>query len=66
MFPFVRRELDAFLNTQWHDADVQAARQQIVDDTGGQIEIDLNSIRHEVLRLMDDDVKATGLRVYKA
>ena len=72
MFPFVRRELDAFLTEHWDDEAVAAACQQIALDAGheslsawssdddAQKQADL--VRGEVIRLMDHDVKATGLK----
>ena len=62
MFPFVRRELDSFLSGNWSDSEVQAACQQIVSDADGNCELTQTAIRDEVIRLMDNDVKATGLK----
>jgi enolase-phosphatase E1 len=72
MFPFVRRELDGFLDTHWESADVRAACDVLAadaghasleawrgpaDDTGAR-----QLVSDEVKRLMDGDIKATGLK----
>lgn len=70
MFPFVRRELDSFLERNWNAEEVVATCDLIALDAG---HTDLESwcpsteqrqstIRAEVLRLMDNDIKATGLK----
>jgi len=73
MFPYARRELDAYLEEHWQTDDCRAACEQIARDAGfaslGQFvgegataaEARL-AIKNEVVRLMDDDVKATGLK----
>ena len=69
MFPFVRRELDRFLSEHWSREDVQAAAEQIAKDAGASslstwtAQSDARqAVSNEVIRLMDDDVKATGLK----
>lgn len=69
MFPFVRRELDSFLATHWEHYDVQNAAEQIARDAGASGLGDwsanhepIECVVAEVHRLMDDDVKATGLK----
>ncbi|MFO0883733.1 MAG: acireductone synthase [Pirellulales bacterium] len=77
MFPFVRRELDAYLRSHWTDADVEQACNQVAKDAGhanfaawlmlaGIAENDSAAaqelVKKEVHRLMDGDVKATGLK----
>ncbi|MCA9268146.1 MAG: hypothetical protein KDA41_06725, partial [Planctomycetales bacterium] len=73
MFPFARRELDAYLQSHWRDADCQAACAQIAADAGYASLDDwagagVNDegrrtlVAGEVRRLMDGDVKATGLK----
>lgn len=71
MFPQVRRDLSSFLSAQWEDVDVQLACDQIAQDAGhaslenwcGPNSMDQReNIEAEVIRLMDDDVKATGLK----
>ena len=63
MFPFVRRELDRYLDSHWGRSPLADACRQIARDAG-QVALadDRNWIRAEVLRLMDGDVKATGLK----
>ncbi len=72
MFPFARRELAGFLASRWTDADVQAACEHIARDAGHDslavwaaktthVEIQ-STVIAEVERLMDQDVKATGLK----
>ena len=71
MFPQVRRDLTGFLEKNWEDVDVQLACDQIAQDAGhasvenwcGPNSMDQReNIEAEVVRLMDDDVKATGLK----
>jgi enolase-phosphatase E1 len=73
MFPFARRELQRYLDAHWDSPALQAACDQIGQDAGHP---DLASwagcdatdadrrrlVRDEVHRLMDGDVKATGLK----
>lgn len=73
MFPFVLRELDGFLKTNWGSAEVHDACETIARDAGfdsldqWQSEDDQKRspeqlVHDEVLRLMTGDVKATGLK----
>lgn len=71
MFPLVRRDLAAFLERQWDDAEVRLACEQMAHDasrTSLEVWCGADTIRQretvqaEVLRLMDGDVKATGLK----
>ena len=71
MFPQVRRDLSSFLEKNWQDVDVQLACDQIAQDAGhasvenwcGPNSMDQReNIEAEVTRLMDGDVKATGLK----
>ena len=73
MFPFVRRELEAFLALQSENEAVIAACEQIAQDAGypslavwvdglPNAESKQQIIHDEVVRLMDGDVKATGLK----
>lgn len=77
MFPFVRRELDTFLAAHWGQAELGAACDRIARDAGHtdlaawrasarvspeDEEAARYLVRGEVLRLMDGDVKATGLK----
>lgn len=79
MFPFVRRELDRFLNDHWADQDVQNAANQIAIDAGAESfqafckqnggdpdglseQTSRDALTAEVIRQMDNDLKATGLK----
>jgi enolase-phosphatase E1 len=63
MFPFVRRELDRFVDAHWEREDVADACAQIARDAGGNVSAESpDQIKAEVLRLMDADAKATGLK----
>lgn len=73
MFPFVRRELDHYLTQHWGSPAVTQAAEQIAKDAGhSSLEKWVATatdptdaptlVRQEVTRLMDDDVKATGLK----
>ena len=73
MFPFVRRELGQYLCTNWDSAAVNEVCDLIAKDAGYEsfrawcgIGTEAGKqqqlLRAEVLRLMDGDVKATGLK----
>ena len=71
MFPFVRRELESFLRQNWASESVQDACDQIAQDAGhrslvtwcdGTDTEQQAVVIQEVTRLMDGDVKATGLK----
>ncbi|MGI8981113.1 MAG: acireductone synthase [Pirellulaceae bacterium] len=63
MFPFVRRELDAYLRSHWGEPALAAACDAIARDAGHpSIAASQEQVKAEVLRLMDGDVKATGLK----
>lgn len=69
MFPYARRELDAYLSRAWNTEASAAACEQIARDAGGPSlavwtgdKDPLQAITAEVIRLMDADVKATGLK----
>jgi len=63
MFPFVRRELDAYLRGHWGEPALTAACDAIARDAGSpSIAASQEQVKAEVLRLMDGDVKATGLK----
>jgi len=72
MFPFARRELDRFLAARWDDGEVGPVRQQMARDAGfasfelwmeqSDAESPSEFLGRESIRLMDDDVKATGLK----
>jgi enolase-phosphatase E1 len=76
MFPFVRRELAAYLAAHEHDANFLAARAQIAADAGHASFAEWahcagvhdaagqrQLVSDEVTRLMDGDVKAGGLKL---
>lgn len=71
MFPQVRRDLTSFLEKNWEEVDVRLACDQIAQDAGhasveywcGPNSMDQReNVEAEVIRLMDSDVKATGLK----
>jgi enolase-phosphatase E1 len=72
LFPFARAHLEAFLRAHWDDAEVRKACEQIARDAGGKSLADWTGnageeaargkVIAEVHRLMDGDVKATGLK----
>jgi enolase-phosphatase E1 len=73
MFPYVRRELDQYLRAHWNSPDLSAACDTIARDAGHESlatwsgadaddERRQQLVRDEVIRLMDGDVKATGLK----
>ncbi len=72
MFPYAKRELDAFLDGHWDEVSVQMACNQIAKDAGydsaaswfGHLSDDecRNLVREEVARLMEMDAKVTGLK----
>ena len=73
MFPFVRRELDEYLRVNWGAPTLNEVCDLIAKDAGyesfdvwwgneGEEGKRQQLIREQVLRLMDGDVKATGLK----
>jgi enolase-phosphatase E1 len=62
MFPFVRERLDAYLASAWETPECRAACEQIARDAGHDGAVERPWIHDEVIRLMDGDVKATGLK----
>jgi len=63
MFPFVRRELDAYLRSHWGEPALASACDAIAKDASNpSIAGSSEQIKAEVIRLMDGDVKATGLK----
>lgn len=73
MFPFVRRELDRYVREHWGEPALMSACDQIARDLGHDTlsrwvselpgDVDQQAlVRSEVLRLMDGDVKSTGLK----
>ncbi len=73
MFPFVRREVNSYLQQKWGCETLAVACDQIAVDAGHQslaawsgddasCEQCQQLVEQEVIRLMDGDVKATGLK----
>lgn len=70
MFPFARRELERFVSERWADESMRSVRDQFARDAGA-ADFAAWSEAHadprrlvidEAVRLMDGDVKATGLK----
>jgi enolase-phosphatase E1 len=57
LFPFARRELTDFLRRRWGDPDVAHACEMMPGNNATP-----ESVAAEAIRLMDGDVKATGLK----
>jgi enolase-phosphatase E1 len=73
LFPFARRELADFLRRRWGEPDTASACDRIARDAGASslsawvgpdatAESAQERVRAEAIRLMDGDVKATGLK----
>ena len=64
MFPYVRENLESFLNENWSREDVQACLPLLKDDLAANDDwpADQADVVSGVIKLMDDDVKATGLK----
>lgn len=72
MFPFVRRELDAYLRSAWGSSELSHACDTIASDAGHasfeswcgneSSEVQQKVLRDHVRELMDADIKATGLK----
>jgi len=73
MFPFVRRELKAYLSSNWGSESLNAACTLIANDAGHESfaawsaqaasdEERQQLVADEITRLMDGDIKATGLK----
>lgn len=72
LFPFAREHLDRFLREQWDAPGTPRALNQLARDAGATSFADWTSndslseardrVRSEVLKLMADDVKSTGLK----
>lgn len=61
MFPYARSGLDAYLASHWDDAATAAACEQMARDVGCD-SLSQDEMRDEAIRLMEGDVKATGLK----
>ncbi len=64
LFPYARRELADFLRRRWDEPDTARACERIARDAGAPSPAEWTRERvvAEALRLMDGDVKATGLK----
>lgn len=63
MFPFVRRELDDYLRRHWGQTETAIACDAIARDAGQpSLASTPEQVSSEVLRLMEGDVKSTGLK----
>lgn len=73
MFPFVRRELDAYLQSAWNTPELEIVLRYIAQDAGADTfaawtqadaseQAKQQRVSAEMTRLMDNDVKATGLK----
>ena len=73
MFPFVRRELKAFFSSHWGTQDLTGACELVARDAGHEsfaawsmhVATDQERqqlVADEITRLMDGDIKATGLK----
>lgn len=72
MFPFVRKNLTAFLDKNWNESEVQSCLPLLANDVGVDVESWLSAessvedqkskVAQAVIELMDGDVKATGLK----
>ena len=71
MFPFVRKNLDSFLNEHWNSESVQACLPLLADELGqdsvsswlsDDAELAKKNVAQGVIQLMDNDVKSTGLK----
>ena len=62
LFPYARRECAAFLAAHWDEPATKAACERIATDAGVAAPASQETIVREVFRLMDGDVKATGLK----
>lgn len=71
MFPYVREHLDSFLQQNWESPAVQDCLEALAKDTGNStvaewLDSDADNAQQQVskavIKLMDDDVKATGLK----
>lgn len=62
MFPFARKALSDYLAEHWDDPALDGVKQQFAKDAGVDGYQDWTELRAEAVRLMDGDVKATGLK----
>lgn len=62
MFPFARKGLSDFLAERWDDPSLDGVKQQFAQDAGTKAFATPDALLAEAVRLMDNDVKATGLK----
>ena len=63
MFPFARQGLGAYLDAHWTHPSFASVRQQIATDANEpRLAEDRQALEAEINRLMDNDIKATGLK----
>ncbi len=70
MFPYVREQLEVFLRDHWNDSAVRECLPLLANDIGvspdswpaGDGDEQQKRVSEAVIELMDDDVKATGLK----
>ncbi len=63
LFPYVRRELPGYLGAHWDDASVKNACAKIASESGrDDFVVTKENVLVDVVRLMDGDVKSTGLK----
>lgn len=70
MFPFAKQELDNYLQAEWQNDALRPVKEQIAIDAGAksfsewtsEAEDPKQTLRDEVMRLMNNDIKATGLK----
>lgn len=63
MFPFARRGLASYLDANWDSPALSGVREQVAKDTEcAEVQTDREAFQREITRLMDADVKATGLK----
>ena len=62
LFPYARTRMEAYLRQHWSDPAVAAARAMLDDSACDVSEPSLASLNQKLFRLMDADVKSTGLK----
>lgn len=63
MFPFARTHLTKYLDSNWHSPALSSVKQQVADDTATPAAASNRELfEATIVHLMDDDVKATGLK----
>ncbi len=62
MFPFARKGLNNFLAENWADPSLDGVKQRFAEESGIEAYDEWPDLAKEAIRLMDSDVKATGLK----